>query len=256
MRVFGKTATGAAGCLLIVVVVVVLVSAAGCSSADRPPTPMTASFDMTPVPKRESGAVTAVVMFPVEAVNFLAGNRPIRFVSMMENKDSADERRKGIVELSSRPFGQKEPYTRRYRQIAQADPDYTVRATAIRALNRSRDRSAVPIFIKALTDENPMVRLQAAKALSNIPDPSASESLARTLGNQAETRDVRIAAAEALRHYRDMGVARVLAGTLGQRDFSIAWQSRWSLSIMTGKNLGYDERKWLEYLTGPTKPFG
>jgi hypothetical protein len=101
-----------------------------------------------------------------------------------------------------------------------------------------------------------MVRLQAAKALSNIPDASASETLAKTLGNQAETRDIRIAAAEALRHYRDLGVARVLAGTLSGRDFSIAWQSRWSLEIMTGEDYGYDERKWLEYLTGPSNPLG
>jgi hypothetical protein len=197
-----------------------------------------------------------VLGFPVELVSYLAGNRPIRFVKMMENKDSPDERRRGIVDLYSRPYGQNPPYTDRFRQVAQTDPDFLVRAAAIRGLNASRDREAVPVFIKALTDESPAVRLQAAKALSNIPDPTAKEPLAKTLGNQAETRDVRIAASEALRHYRDMGVARVLTGTLGQRVFGIAWQSRWSLQIMTGKDLGYDERKWLEFLTGPTKPLG
>ena len=81
-------------------------------------------------------------------------------------------------------------------------------------------------------------------------------TLAKTLGNQAETRDVRIAAAEALRHYRDLGVARVLAGALSGRDFSIAWQSRRSLAIMTGADHGYDERRWLEFLTGPESPLG
>jgi hypothetical protein len=229
--------------------------AAGCASADHPPTPTTASFNMQPVPKRDS-AVRGLVTLPADAINFLAGNRPIRFVTMMENADRPDDRRVGIVRLSERTFGQQEPYTRRYRQIAQSDPDFTVRAAAIRALNRARDREAVPVFMKALSDESPAVRLQAAKALSNIPDPSASETLAKTLGNQAETRDVRIAAAEALRHYRDLGVARVLAGTLSGRDFSIAWQSRWSLCILTGHDHGYDEGKWLEYLTGPTKPLG
>jgi hypothetical protein len=101
-----------------------------------------------------------------------------------------------------------------------------------------------------------MVRWEAAKALSNIPDPSAAEPLSRTLGNQAETKDVRIAAAEALRHYRTMGVARVLAASLSGRDFGLAWQSRWSLKILTGKDLGYDESAWLGYLTGPEKPLG
>lgn len=211
---------------------------------------------MSPVPKRDGGALAGIARLPADVVNHLAGNRPIRFVRMMENTDRPDDRRIGIVRLSERPFGQREPYTSRYRQIAQSDADYTVRAAAIRALNRSRDREAIPVFIKALGDENPMVRLQAAKALSNIPDASASETLAKTLGNQAETRDIRIAAAEALRHYRDLGVARVLAGTLSGRDFSIAWQSRWSLEIMTGEDYGYDERKWLEYLTGPSNPLG
>jgi hypothetical protein len=67
---------------------------------------------------------------------------------------------------------------------------------------------------------------------------------------------VRIAAAEALRHYRTVGVVRVLAGTLGGKDFGVAWQSRWSLRILTGRDFRYNEREWLEYLTGPGKPFG
>jgi hypothetical protein len=53
-----------------------------------------------------------------------------------------------------------------------------------------------------------------------------------------------------------MGVARVLAASLSGRDFGLAWQSRWSLKILTGKDLGYDESAWLGYLTGPEKPLG
>lgn len=231
-------------------------AATGCSSTDHPPTPVNASFNMEPMPKHDGGPVGGIVSLPADFMNYLAGNRPIRFVKMMENAERPDDRRVGILRLSEKSFGQQDPYTRRYRQIAALDADYTVRAAAIRALNRSRDREAVAVFIKALGDESPLVRLQAAKALSNIPDPSAFETLAKTLGNQAETRDVRIAAAEALRHYRDLGVARVLAGALSGRDFSIAWQSRRSLAIMTGADHGYDERRWLEFLTGPESPLG
>ena len=61
---------------------------------------------------------------------------------------------------------------------------------------------------------------------------------------------------QALRHYRQINVARVLAGTLVGRDFGIAWQSRWSLHILTGQDFRYDEHAWLEYLTGPNKPLG
>src|SRR5205085_10648828 len=191
-----------------------------------------------------------------QAVKLISGKTPLRDVEMMENKDSADQRRQGINALASRSYGQAEPYTRRYRQIAQSDPDALVRAAAIRALNASRDRAAIPIFVAGLSDNSPFVRLQAAKALSNVPDPSAADPLARTLGNQTEQKDVRIAAAEALRHYRQINVARVLAGTLVGRDFGIAWQSRWSLRLLTGRDFRYDEHAWLEYLTGPNKPLG
>ena len=227
----------------------------GCSSADKPPTPVTASFDMHPVPGHTGGA-GSFFEAPRHAVNLMTGKTPLRDVRMMENKDNPDERRKGILALSSKSWGQVEPYTKRYRQIAQADPDALVRAAAIRALNASRDRAAVTIFTAALADASPFVRLQAAKALSNVPDPSAVEALSRALGNQTEQKDVRIAAAEALRHYRQIGVARVLAGTLGGRDFGVAWQSRWSLRILTGRDYKYDERAWLEYLTGSEKPLG
>jgi hypothetical protein len=207
------------------------------------------------VPKR-TGGESRLLRGLSQAITRLRGHTPLVDVRMMENTSSADERRKGIFNLVGQEFAQQEPYTRRYRQIAQSDPDATVRATAIRASNASRDKAAVPIFIAALADKSDLVRLQAAKALSNIPDPSAAEPLSRVLGNQAETRDVRLAASEALRHYRNLDVARVLAGTVGGRDFSIAWQSRWSLRILTGRDLGYDERAWLEYLAGPDKPLG
>jgi hypothetical protein len=223
---------------------------------------MTASFDMTPVPKRTEkqgllGAMkTVFVDAPVYVFHMVTGNTPIRDVRMMEDPDFPDERRKGIYNLVSLDWGQGPTYTRRYRQIAQSDPDYTVRAAAIRALNASRDREAVPVFVAALNDASAMVRWEAAKALSNVPDRSAMDPLMRTLGNQTETKAVRIAAAEALRHYKDMGVARVLAASLTGRDFGIAWQSRWSLRILTGRDYRYDERAWLAYLTGPDQPFG
>jgi hypothetical protein len=233
-------------------IVLLITVAAGCKSHDNPPTPLTASLDLQPVPKHENFGWFGLP----EAGGMVTGKTPIRDVKMMEDAASADNRRKGIVALSRREYGQREPYTRRYRQIAQSDSDALVRATAVRALNASRDKSAVPVFIAALSDKSDLVRLQAAKALSTIPDATAAEPLSRTLGNQAEQRDVRIAAAEALRHYRNAGVTRVLAGTVQGRDFSLAWQSRWSLKLITGRDFGHDERKWLEYLASQAKAVG
>jgi hypothetical protein len=185
------------------------------------------------------------------------GNRPVKWARQMESEKSADTRRRGIIELVHWDFAQNEPYTKRYRQIAAGDADPLVRATAIRALNRSRDAAARPIFITALGDAAPVVRLEAAKALANLPDPNAVSALVRVVSDaEHEERDVRIAAADALRHHPSLEVARALIPRLRENDFAIAWQSRRSLRQITGKDLGYDEAAWLTYITGPDKPFG
>lgn len=188
--------------------------------------------------------------------DYFSGNTPIRAVARMEDRYFPDERRQGINRLADREFGRRPPYTDRFMQIAQYDSNHLVRATAIRALNRSREQNATPVLINALGDENALVRQEAAKALANIPDPAAAPALMRLVSNAQEPRDVRIAAADALRHYPNLDVARSLAGTLGQRDFSVAWQSRSSLISMTGRELRFNESEWLQYLTGPDRPFG
>ena len=184
-------------------------------------------------------------------------DRPSQAARMMENDKSPDSRRRGIDKLARWDFAQDGPYVRRYRQIAQDDPDPLVRATALRALNRARDAGARPLFIAALRDPAPEVRLEAAKALSNLPDPDAAGPLIRIVSDvEREDRDVRIAAADALRYYKSVEVARALIPRLNERDFGVAWQARRSLRRITGRDLRYDEAAWLAYITGAEKPLG
>ena len=84
-------------------------------------------------------AARGVGEFGQNVVDYFTGNTPIKSVALMEDKYFPDERRNGINRLASRDFGRREPYTERYRQIAQYDSDWLVRATAIRSLNRARD---------------------------------------------------------------------------------------------------------------------
>ena len=174
----------------------------------------------------------------------------------MEDDRSADARRRGINALLRWDFAQNGPYVRRYRQIARNDADPYVRSIAIRALNRSRDPESRPLFIESLSDASELVRLEAAKALVNLPDPAAAEPLIRLVTKAEEDRDVRIAAAEALGFYKRIEVARALTPRLGELDFSVAWQARRSLHRLTGKDFSYNEAAWLEFISGPAKPFG
>lgn len=171
-------------------------------------------------------------------------------------ESNPDHRRAGIIYLSDRDPGRHDPYLKQYDIMARGDGDPAVRAMAIRALNRSRDKRAIPVFIRALDEKTELVRLEGAKGLANNPDPSAVATLIRHLDVADENVDVRIACADALRLYRTAEVAQALVRALRDRNFGIAWQARKSLQLMTGKDFRYDTAAWLGHLSGSQKPFG
>src|SRR6185503_10621034 len=70
--------------------------------------------------------------------DIFSGNTPVSAAKKMEDQYFPDERHAGIAKLADRDFGRRAPYIDRYKQIAQYDSDWLVRATAIRALNRAR----------------------------------------------------------------------------------------------------------------------
>jgi hypothetical protein len=239
--------------------IVLLWSTPGCAS--QKPAPGENSGNTVQDPKSAGNYVSGVGSglndFSKGVTQFiqnLSGDTPVKYARMTMS-DSADARRIGINGLVEEDFGKHPPYTNRYADLASMDPDPLVRATAIRALNQSREKSRTKLFIKSLSDPSPLVRLEAAKALRRVPDPDAAEPLLKVLNAPNEDKDVRIAAAEALQHYKRLDVARSLVALLSNRDFGLAWQSRRSLKALTGRDLFYDDSAWLQYLTGPEKPF-
>lgn len=184
----------------------------------------------------------------------ISGSR-VRFAEQMGDKTNPDRRREGMMNLVDRPYGEVPPYTTAYAAIARDNSqDYLVRASAIRALNRSRATEFEPIYVEQLGDANENVRMEACKALNRMPDVSAVPKLLQIAARPEENKDVRIAATEALRHYKRLDVARSLVSLLSEREFAIAWQARRSLQDITHKRFGYDEGKWLQYLSKPEKP--
>jgi hypothetical protein len=241
--------------LLLMIAIVGL--GGGCAmfdTSEEDPLPPPAPAKPTTVPAEVDVSTAGGLMheifvaFPRRVADMFAGTTPTDAVIRMESPQ-ADVRRSGINNLVDRPFGKQSPYTERYAQIAEFDDNPVVRATAIRALNRSRDGVALRIYTAGLADEDVMVRLESAKALSNVPDAQAIAPLLKTVNTGSENVDVRIAAAEALRHYRSLEVARTLVNLLGERDFGLAWQARQSLRFMTSADQRYDQTAWLNYLS-------
>lgn len=188
--------------------------------------------------------------------NWMIGDTPFEAAKALLDPTFPDRRRQAVMYLSKHEWGRKEPYVSYYEQMAKADDERLVKAIAIRALNRSRDRKATAIYIQLLENPSDLVRLEAAKALANMPDPASVDALTRHLQNPEENVDVRVACADALRNYHTIEVGRVLVGVLKDRQFGISWQARRSLMLMTGKDYRYNQTAWLDHLTGNERPFG
>jgi hypothetical protein len=151
-----------------------------------------------------------------------------------------------INQLAETRAGREEPYVDLYAAIAaQPDEAPLLRATATRALNRAGAWNKTEILTSLLTDDDTLVRLEAAKALGNVPDPEAAdELLARALADDEDV-DVRLAAVESLARYRQVEVVEQLAALLDDDDFAIAFQARSSLALMFKTDRGYDSEAWL-----------
>lgn len=196
------------------------------------------------------------VALPRHILQAIRGDTPIKYATEMEDAHSPDTRRIGILRLASFRFARTNPiYAKRWDQIA-TDPaaDPTVRAAAIRAMNHARDRRHTQTFVDGLGDADPAVRLEAAKALANVPNDAAVPKLIDRLQHD-DNQDVRIACADALRLYKTPEVARALVGVLPERQFGVAYRARESLILMTGHNFRWDEAAWLDYFAKAQKPF-
>jgi hypothetical protein len=206
---------------------------------------------------------------PRRVLSLYAGKTPGTYARMMEDDTSADARRLGILRLvADYPFAREDPYVTRYWQIAQGDPNVSVRQAAVRALDRSRDARVVPLAIKYLEDPDAQLRLEAAKALANLPDERAVPALTRHMNGtielrgesgrlepQQEDRDVRVACADALRNFATKDVARSLVDVLRDKQFEVSYQAKKSLMLLTGHDYRYNAGKWREYLTATARPF-
>ncbi len=191
-------------------------------------------------------AVGATIGYAAEALSGLFGNSPEYYaIRLAADNATPDQRRVGINGLVRRGFGQEPPYTDAYAQLARESDAALVRATALRALNRSASVAHTQVYIAALSDDDVLVRIEAAKALAKAPDPEAIPALVAIARDGEQDVDLRIAAVDALRHYGDeVEVVEQLTQLLEDNEFSVAWQARASLAIVFGEDRGFDPAAW------------
>lgn len=156
-----------------------------------------------------------------------------------------------------------------------------VRSAAAKYLGEIRDpRAVAPLVVAFLKDEDPVVRSCAAAALGEIKNPSVVEPMIEALGDAddntrisaaailaavlGETQDaravqpligalkdknstVRAYAAEALGKTKDPLAVLPLILALSDKDANVRSKAARSLEQMTGKYLGQDPQRWMEW---------
>jgi len=173
----------------------------------------------------------------------LSGRSPSQSVAMAFDPNDADRRREGIVALSKKDWGLKEPYLKGYAAILRTDEDPLVRAAAVRALGKAADPNYVGDVSRALFDRVTFVRQDAAGALDKLIGETAIEPLRDRAAGDAD-QDVRAYCARALRHYRRDDVVQTLAKCLVDKAFSVRHEAHASLVALAGRDLGYDPQAW------------
>ena len=188
---------------------------------------------------------------------------PSEAAQMAMDPYDADKRYRGTMLLSNAYFAGDPLYTRLFVDAAK-DPDASVRIAGVRALANHGDSSHVPLLVERLQDKEPLVRLEAARGLQRlhgdeavVPLMNASSDPDFVRGNQGseENPDIRTAAANALGQYRKTEVVQHLISIMNDPSLSVNNASLSSLRTLTGQDLGFERKQWLEWFDETKEPF-
>ncbi len=163
-------------------------------------------------------------------------------VAMMFQSEDPDRRREGVILLSQKEYGLREPCLKGYALLLE-DEDASVRSAAVRVLGKAGDAKYLPNIVAALEDESEIVRWDAATALDRVHGEAAVIPLQKhALGDPYM--DVRICCARALRAYRRDQVVNTLVQCLSDRQFSVCHEAHRTLVMLTGRDMGYEPEDW------------
>ena len=168
----------------------------------------------------------------------------------------ADKRARGMNLLANAPFGGAEAYVKLYRERLK-DDNAPVRAMACRALGLHGNAQDVPRIVPLARAEEPLVRLEAVRALQRLHNSEAVKVLIERLSQDKESEpELRAEAASALGQYAEGNVMQSLIASLADPSLLVNKNAHDSLRTLTGNDaLPADRKPWVEWSKATEKPF-
>ncbi len=158
-----------------------------------------------------------------------------------------DQRRRGTLLIANSPFGNAPAHLAWYRDRVIEEDDPLVLAALVSALGRHGAPDDALLIAPKLTHASEHVKWQAAKALQRLHNPAVVSDLLKVVRDESENVDVRVAAADALGQYPQDRVFHALLRCLDDRELSVNMAAKSSLRTLTGRDLGYEARSWLNW---------
>lgn len=167
----------------------------------------------------------------------------------------ADKRYRGTLLLGTAVFANEPVYIQLFLDNAK-DEDPAVRMASLRGLANHGTSEHAMVLAAGLADDDPGVRREAAHGLQRLHNPQAVDGLLQRLKVEDEDEArVRYEAAEALGQYRERRVVEGLIATLADRQLAVNAAALRSLRMLTGQDLGFSQRAWVEWLRQHDAPF-
>lgn len=180
---------------------------------------------------------------------------PAEAVALAVDPYDPDKRYRGLRLLGRAPFAGEDVYLRLFAD-SMDDPDARVRAAAATALANHGHQEHLPLLVRALRDPEPIVRVEAARALQRIHGSIAIDALIGALKVEAEPEPaVRAEVAHALGQYPQRRVAHALIAALADRSLAVNVNAVQSLRTLTGEDFGLDRARWTRWLESTADPF-
>ncbi len=174
----------------------------------------------------------------------------------------ADKRARGMSMLANAPFGGAEAYVKLYRErvTPNAKGEYDaapVVATACRALGMHGGADDVTKIVPLARFEEPMVRLDAVRALQRLHNRAAIPVLTERVNIEKESEpEIRAEAASALGQYAEDRVLQSLIIALADPSLLVNKNALESLRTLTGNDETPADRKlWVDWVKAHETPF-